>query len=65
MWGGSDERGPLLALVPLLEGDTHQRRETRGRGWGGQGHKRRGREGGGAGKGHSEGRHMCRLGEME
>ena len=39
VWGGSDERGPLLALVPLLEGDTHQR----GEGGGGQG-MGRGRE---------------------
>ena len=31
----------------------------------GQGHERRGREGGEAGKGHWEGRHMCRLGEMQ
>ena len=46
VWGGSDGRGPLLALVSLLEGDTHQRGEGRGRGWGG------------AGKGHWEGRHM-------
>ena len=65
VWGGSDERGSLLALVPLLEGDTHQRGEGRGRGWEGQGHKRRGREGGEARNGHWEGRHMCRLGEME
>ena len=53
MWGGSDERGSLLALVPLLEEDTHQWGEGRGRGWGG------------AGKGHWEGRHMCRSGKME
>ena len=52
VWGGSDERGPLLALVPLLEGHTHQK----GEGWGRVGV---------AGKGHWEGRHMCRLGEME
>lgn len=33
MWGGSEECGPL-ALVPLLEGDTHHRGEGQGRGKG-------------------------------
>ena len=35
--GSSVERGPLLALVPLLEGDTHHRgRGEEGRGGEGQ-----------------------------
>ena len=47
VWGGSDERGSLFALVPLLEGDTHQRGERRGgagegRDRGGQGPKKEG-----------------------
>ena len=31
VWGRSEEQG-LLALVPLLEGDTHHREEGHGRG---------------------------------
>ena len=45
VWGRSVERG-LLALVPLLEGDTHHREEGRGgEGWreeGGEGQRERG-----------------------
>ena len=43
MEGRSVEWGPLLALVPLLEGDTHHR------GMGGEGGEGRGGEGRGRG----------------
>ena len=51
MWGKSVERG-LLALVPLLEGDTHHREEGHGRG----GLEGEGGRGGTEGEGREEGR---------
>ena len=46
--GSSDEWNPLLAPVPLLEGDTHHKEEE---GWGGEG---QGGEGERWGKGRRE-----------